>query len=169
MLRGISITLLCNEKQTHHPRHTNRLRIMGTVVSTHTLTLNSVKVTAHLAQHDMNYGLKPLEYAPEVGPIQCKTCVASAYVCVCIHMHTQYLVCSFLFLCRLKVSVFGHNIICIWRCDIFTLCMQLVGSSSICRYGLMTVVRLKHVTNQSEHTGLHKLLFHRRKYTLWLF
>lgn len=80
-----------------------------TVVSTHTLTLKSVKVTAHLAQHDINYGSKPLEYAPEVGPTQCKTCVASAHVCV--YTCTQYLVCSFLFLCRLKVSVFGHNIL----------------------------------------------------------
>jgi len=33
----------------------------------------------------------------------------------------------------------------------------------------MTVVMLKHVTNQSEYIGLHKLLFHRRLYTLWLF
>jgi hypothetical protein len=80
---------------------------MDTVVSAHILTLNSVKVTAHLAQHDMNYGLKPSEYAPEFGLTQYKTCVASAHVCVC----TQYLVCSFLFLYRLKVSVFGHNIL----------------------------------------------------------
>lgn len=58
---------------------------MDTVVSAHTLTLNSVTVTAHLAQHDMNYGLKPLKYDPEFGPTQCKTCVASTYVCVCIH------------------------------------------------------------------------------------
>ena len=45
-----------------------------------------VKVTAHLAQHGKNYGLKPLEYAPEVGPTQCKTYVASAHVCVCINI-----------------------------------------------------------------------------------
>jgi len=62
---------------------------MDAVVSTHTLTLNSVKVTAHLAQHDMNYGLKPLEYAPEVGSTECETCVASARVCVCIYTCTH--------------------------------------------------------------------------------
>lgn len=70
---------------------------MDTVVSTHTLTLNSVTVTAHLAQHDKNYGLKPLEYAHEVGSTQCKTCVASAYVCVYTHAHTIFGMFIFIF------------------------------------------------------------------------
>jgi len=65
---------------------------MNTVVSTHTPTFNSVKITAHLAQRDMNYGLKPLEYAPEVGPTQCKTYVTSAHVCVYTCMHTIWYV-----------------------------------------------------------------------------
>jgi hypothetical protein len=65
---------------------------MDTVVSTHTLTLNSVTIRAHLAQHDMNYGLKPLEYAPEVGPTQCKTYVASAHMCVHTYTHNIWYV-----------------------------------------------------------------------------
>jgi hypothetical protein len=102
---------------------------------------------------------KTSRISPEVGPTQCKTCVASTHVCVYTCTHSIWYV---------------HFYFCVgWRsvCLAIIYYMEmwhiyLVCATSwkffICRYGLTTVVMLKHVTNQSEHTGLHKLLFHRR-------